>query len=138
MALRKCTYGGCPATVDVDDGDRNPPRCERHAHTFTPKKIYHDHHYHRARYFYGTSQWKKVREQYINQHPLCEHCEKRGYVVEGKEVDHIVEIEDGGDKTNPDNLQTLCIRCHRKKTADEKRRREDKKKLNGFNSLSDF
>ena len=138
MGLKKCTFGGCPQTVMVEDNDRNPPRCPRHAKKFTPKKIYHDHHYHRARYFYGTSQWKNLREQYINAHPLCERCEDQGYIVEGREVDHIVEIEDGGDKTDPDNLQTLCVSCHRKKTAEEKRKREEKKNMNGFNSLSDF
>ena len=136
--LRKCSFGGCTNTVMVDDNDRTPPRCERHQHTFTPKKRYHDHHFHKARYFYGTTEWKRTRERYINAHPLCEHCESRGLIVPGNEVDHIIEIEDGGEKFAENNLQTLCHRCHRRKTAEEKRKRDQKKKQNGFMSLSDF
>ena len=138
IKYRKCTYGGCPNIVAVDTEDHNPPRCERHKCTFTPKKVYHDHQFHRARYFYGTAQWQKLRDRYITQHPLCEMCEKRGLVVEGKEVDHIVELQEGGDKLDPNNLMTLCIRCHRRKTAEEKRKREARKGLNGFASLADF
>ncbi|AUS01917.1 hypothetical protein NVP2044O_53 [Vibrio phage 2.044.O._10N.261.51.B8] len=135
---RLCTYGGCSATVIVSEEDRIPPRCERHANTFTPKKVYHDHHYHRARYFYGTSQWKKLRLYKLQLNPICEHCIKRDLVVAAVDVDHIVEIEDGGSKTDIDNLQSLCVPCHRKKTGEEKRKREEKNTLGGFNSLSDF
>lgn len=116
----------------------NTSRCEQHPYTHTPKKVYHDHHFHKARYFYGTSQWQRLRESYINQHPLCEHCERRGLITPAQEVDHIVELIDGGDKLSWDNLQSLCTTCHRIKTGEEKRKRNERKKLNGFNSLSDF
>ena len=33
------------------------------------------------------------------------------------EVDHIVEIMDGGVEFDPANLQTLCRDCHKAKTA---------------------
>lgn len=137
---RKCTYGGCPAIVYVNSGVRESPRCERHRHTSepTPKKVYHSHQFHRQRYFYATPEWRRLREWKITQNPLCEMCEKGGLVVPAKEVDHIKEIQDGGSKTDPDNLQSLCVSCHRKKTASEERKRREKEKLNGFNSLSDF
>ena len=138
MPKRLCTFPGCNQTVEVDSNDRNPPRCPRHIKTFTPKKVYHDHQWHRAQYFYSSSQWKRLRERHITQHPLCQRCERSGRVVEGRDVDHIIEIEDGGSKTDPDNLQTMCVSCHRKKTAEEKRKREQKKSQNGFKSLSDF
>ena len=138
IKLRKCTYGGCPKTIHHDTEDKNPPRCERHKYTFTPKKVYHDHQFHRARYFYGTTEWKKLRERYINQHPLCEHCDKRGLITPGEMVDHVIEIEDGGEKLDFNNLQTLCTHHHRIKTYEAKRKREEKKNLNGFHSMSDF
>jgi 5-methylcytosine-specific restriction endonuclease McrA len=35
------------------------------------------------------------------------------------EVDHIMPIADGGHPFDPGNLQTLCEKCHKAKTADE-------------------
>lgn len=137
---RKCSYGGCNKIVYVDPDVRESPRCDRHRNTSgpTPKKVYHSHQFHKARYFYTTPEWRRLREWKINQNPLCEHCERRGLVVPATEVDHIVELIDGGSKLDPENLQSLCSRCHRIKTAECRRKREEKKKLNGFNSLSDF
>jgi 5-methylcytosine-specific restriction endonuclease McrA len=37
------------------------------------------------------------------------------------EVDHIVEIQDGGQEFDPANLRTLCHRCHAAKTAARRR-----------------
>jgi 5-methylcytosine-specific restriction endonuclease McrA len=34
-------------------------------------------------------------------------------------VDHIIPIEAGGAKLDPDNLQTVCKRCHTHKTFNE-------------------
>jgi hypothetical protein len=33
------------------------------------------------------------------------------------EMDHIVEVASGGGQCGLDNLQTLCVPCHREKTA---------------------
>ena len=41
-------------------------------------------------------------------------CIKCGFEI-GLEVDHIIELIDGGDN-KLSNLQTLCKKCHRKKT----------------------
>jgi 5-methylcytosine-specific restriction endonuclease McrA len=38
------------------------------------------------------------------------------------ELDHVVPLIDGGGH-EPSNLQTLCVPCHRKKSADETRAR---------------
>jgi 5-methylcytosine-specific restriction endonuclease McrA len=35
-------------------------------------------------------------------------------------VDHIKPINQGGSIWNKDNLQTLCNRCHNKKSAKDK------------------
>lgn len=32
-------------------------------------------------------------------------------------ADHVVELRDGGSKTDPANGQALCARCHARKTA---------------------
>ena len=51
-----------------------------------------------------------------------------GFRVRGSlwDLDHVVPLIDGGTH-NPENLQTLCNPCHRKKTADEARRRAERR-----------
>lgn len=66
--------------------------------------------------FYHSKDWKDLRAWYIKQFPICKWCEEEGIVTAGEEVDHIKEIEDGGEKLNQDNLMTLCKRHHRQKT----------------------
>lgn len=39
------------------------------------------------------------------------------------EMDHIVPVEHGGGGCGLDNLQTLCLRCHKAKTAEQARQR---------------
>ena len=39
-------------------------------------------------------------------------------MVAAKEVDHIITKAKGGTD-DPDNLQSLCVQCHREKTARE-------------------
>lgn len=60
---------------------------------------------------YYTDQWRKIRLIKLNLNPICEHCEKRGIVTAAKVIDHIIPIEQGGDKLSLDNLQSLCRRC---------------------------
>ena len=49
-------------------------------------------------------------------------CRSRG--LRGRlDADHIQPVADGGDRRNPDNLQTLCRSCHIDKTAAENRTR---------------
>ena len=69
--------------------------------------------------FYVKGQWAKTRKWYIGQHPMCEMCGQE----KATEVDHIVEIADGGDRHSAGNLQALCHRCHMRKTATIRRRR---------------
>jgi 5-methylcytosine-specific restriction protein A len=46
--------------------------------------------------------------------------------IAGFDIDHIVEVADGG--TNEmENLQALCLSCHRVKTANNSRIRRDKR-----------
>ena len=134
MLKKQCTYGGCKATVDVN---AEQPRCEKHQYAHQEKKVYHSHQMHRERYFYGTSEWKKLRNQYMQHNPFCELCDKRGVVEAGHTVDHIKEIQDGGEKLEWSNLQTLCEPCHKIKTGQEVRKRERRKKNNGFDNISD-
>ena len=59
--------------------------------------------------------WRALRLEILRQRETCEAlgCEERA-----AEVDHIVPLTAGG-KTKWSNLQALCPRCHRRKTAQE-------------------
>ena len=131
--MRKiCTYPGCNVAVEVDDFDRSSPRCPQHPSMYVPKKVY-KHHYHNGKHIYDSYQWKKLRKQYAEQQPLCEHCLKFDILTPLAVVDHVKEIEDGGEPFDINNLQSLCHSCHNRKTAEEKRKRNRKGK-----SISDF
>lgn len=65
--------------------------------------------------FYNTAQWKRLRDLFFKEHPLCEECQRQGIVKVSQIVDHIVPIENGGSKTDVTNLRALCQSCHNKK-----------------------
>ncbi|WP_222943066.1 HNH endonuclease [Stenotrophomonas maltophilia] len=52
---------------------------------------------------------------------MCQPCKQQGRVTEATEVDHIVNVAEGGsdDETN---LQAICAECHGVKTQAEARR----------------
>jgi len=55
---------------------------------------------------------------WLNTHPLCEECKRRGVFAPATVVDHITPHQGNWDKfNNPGNLQSLCAPCHSKKTA---------------------
>jgi len=39
------------------------------------------------------------------------------------EADHIIAVVEGGGECDLENIQTLCLRCHRKKTKQLRERR---------------
>jgi 5-methylcytosine-specific restriction protein A len=77
---------------------------------------------------YNSHRWRKLREYFIKNNPLCKICKKNNRIKESKVVDHIVEIADGGGVWDFSNLQALCDPCHRIKTAHAVNRRKKNKK----------
>lgn len=72
----------------------------------------------------NSRQWRdKVRPQQLLDFPYCEECHKKDALTEAVEVDHKTPLESGGDPYDPDNLQSLCKRCHVIKSAEENRQR---------------
>lgn len=58
--------------------------------------------------------WAVVRRAALDRDGWrCRACGKAGRL----QVDHILRLEDGGEPYDLDNLQSLCIGCHRDKTA---------------------
>lgn len=66
---------------------------------------------------YG-SRWQKARASFLESHPYCVHCKKRGKVVLANVVDHIVPHRmDMKLFWDYDNWQPLCTTCHCRKTV---------------------
>lgn len=57
--------------------------------------------------------WRKAREAYLKQHPLCVFCQQRGRLTPATVVDHI-EPHRGDMKLfwRRSNWQSLCKPCH--------------------------
>jgi 5-methylcytosine-specific restriction protein A len=65
--------------------------------------------------------WQRARKHYLQRHPLCVTCQTVDETVAATVVDHIIPHR--GDQElfwNQGNWQSLCKRCHDKKTAREK------------------
>ena len=68
------------------------------------------------------ARWRKARESFLADHPLCERCEAAGLVVEATVVDHRTPHRgDVGLFWTRSNWAALCVVCHNKKTATEDR-----------------
>ena len=61
---------------------------------------------------YGRA-WKRIRDRYMNAHPLCERCQREGRLVKAEQVHHIKPLAEGGDHSE-NNLMSLCSSCHAK------------------------
>ena len=69
----------------------------------------------------NTGRWAAVRRAVFERDGWrCRKCGRAGRL----EIDHIVPMqrEPGQDPFDPNGLQTLCRRCHIRKTAAENRR----------------
>ena len=99
---RPCGYPGCPR---LSDG----PYCEEH------QKVM-DRQYNRysrapdVHKKYGRA-WKRIRDKYAAEHPLCELCFDRGIIVPTEEIHHKRPLSEGGTHDRS-NLIALCKSCH--------------------------
>jgi len=76
--------------------------------------------------FYHTTAWRKLTKRKRKANPLCEECLKKGKITPWELTDHIIPIEQGGDPLCWDNLQSMCHRCHNRKSARERHYKKTK------------
>ena len=102
--LRPCSHPGCP---NLCEGQF----CEQHR--VEERRKYDK--YERSSDVnrkYGRA-WKRIRDRYAAEHPLCEQCLKEGRLTPVQEVHHILPVSKGGTHAR-DNLMSLCQSCHTK------------------------
>lgn len=66
---------------------------------------------------YNTTEWRKLRESYLKQHPVCEECLNKGKVTPAEDIHHRITPFKNGECNKAlfldyNNLQALCKRCH--------------------------
>lgn len=101
---KPCSYPGCPKLVPASE-----TYCQEHYKQMNQQYERYGRDP-RTRRRYGRA-WKRIRDRYASQHPLCEMCLKEGKAVPTEQVHHIVPISEGGGHTD-DNLMALCRACH--------------------------
>ena len=109
LPKRLCAVPGC---TELATGGRG--RCKAHARA--PVTDYRE----RTNAMYNTGRWKVKRRKQLDREPLCRECAKNGKISEAVEVDHIKPHK--GDWAlfwDDANLQSLCHKCHSRKTAGE-------------------
>jgi 5-methylcytosine-specific restriction protein A len=64
--------------------------------------------------FYKGKAWIKLRDiVYQREHGLCQRCLRENLFKKADVVHHIVEVKEDWDRRlDPDNLESLCHRCH--------------------------
>ena len=67
---------------------------------------------------YNTSRWHKLAKAFIEDHPLCEECKRKGILKAAECVDHI----------DTRNLQALCNQCNIDKGNKDKKRIQEWRK----------
>lgn len=106
---RPCSYPGCSELVNGRYCDKHQRQVNAHYNKYERNPAH--------KKLYGRA-WKRIRDRYIKDHPLCEECHKRGKVTLAAEVHHIKPLSQGGTNDNA-NLMALCTPCHSEITARE-------------------
>ncbi|MGB3290949.1 MAG: HNH endonuclease [Burkholderiaceae bacterium] len=76
---------------------------------------------------YGAK-WRRLRDLILKRDSgLCQACKRAGRVSIARHVDHIINKESGGTD-DPENLESLCVPCHKTKTQEEARRGSARKR----------
>lgn len=104
---RPCSHPGCPNLTDGRFCEQHEKEEARRYETYDRDPAV------KKRY---NRTWRRIRDQYIAEHPLCEQCEMNGKLTRAEEVHHKKPLSEGGthDKSN---LMALCKSCHSEITA---------------------
>lgn len=99
---RPCSHPGCPRLTDGRYCEEHEKAAARHYERYDRSP--------EARKYYGAS-WRKVRKKFLEEHPLCELCQRQGILTPATLVHHIKVASEGGSN-DEENLMALCPSCH--------------------------
>ena len=83
----------------------------------------------------NSPRWKNIRRAYLQAHPLCERCQREGFVRSAIDVHHKVPVETAKTEQEMErlaynldgnNLEALCVPCHIKTHQDAKSHTKEK------------
>lgn len=68
---------------------------------------------------YNSQKWKKLRDAYIAEFPLCQSCLEKGKITPAEEVHHVQPFLTGQTQQEIEalafewnNLMSVCHQCH--------------------------
>ena len=112
-APRPCRHPGCGQLVHDGSG-----YCASHQGDRKLGKFADDRRGSRQERGYGA-EWEVTRKRILRRDKgLCQVCLKVGKFRPARQVDHRVPKFEGGTEDD-DNLQSICLDCHKAKTAAE-------------------
>jgi 5-methylcytosine-specific restriction protein A len=102
-----CSRAGCGRITEQR-------KCEQHRKRDEAPRANED-----IRRRYRTDRWARLRNAILERdNGLCRECLSKGIVKTGNQIDHVKKAMDNLNLFwDPQNLQTLCDRCHSQKTA---------------------
>lgn len=104
-----CSHPGCPKLTDSRFCPEHEKQEARRYEKYQRNPDTHKQ--------YGRA-WKRIRDSYVLEHPLCEQCRRSGKLTPAEEVHHIIPLSQGGTNART-NLMSLCKSCHSEITVRE-------------------
>lgn len=89
---------------------------------------------------YQNKNWRKMRDTYLKEHPICEECLKKGKVTPAEDVHHVKSPFRGGDVNynmllDYHNLESVCRECHGNIHASQQGHRNPEEILKALDEL---
>lgn len=68
--------------------------------------------------------WRRLKDRYLLDHPVCEDCDEAGLLTLAEEVHHVKPFKGKKDplRLDPTNLRSLCSSCHAKHSQRQSRK----------------
>jgi len=110
-----CSYSGCPKIT-------SSRFCEKHERSVKKKSQQYDRERDQTeeRQWIHSPRWRKASRMFLDEHPLCAECERKGRTTGAYLVDHIESHRGDHEKFwNQSNWQSMCGSCHSSKTNKE-------------------